>query len=77
MHDVNLWAKTNIGKFCKAGRLSPYILVGDAAYLCRPWMLPLFKGHKDGLTRDEYHWNYVQSSIRMCIERAFDMLKGR
>ena len=77
MHDANLWSRTHIGRFCEAGRLSPYVLVGDAAYPCRPWMLAPFKGHKDGLTREEYHWNYVQSSTRMCIERAFGMLKGR
>ena len=40
-------------------------------------MLVPFKGHKDGLSREEYHWNFVQSSTRMCVERAFDMLKGR
>ena len=51
--------------------------MGDTAYSCRPWMLAPFKGHKDGLPREEYHWNYVQSSTRMCIERAFKMLKGR
>ena len=77
MHDANLWSKTHIGNYCEAGRLSPYVLVGDAAYPCRPWMLAPFKGHKDGLTREEYHWNYVQSSTRMCVERAFGMLKGR
>ena len=44
---------------------------------CCPWMLAPFKGHKDGLSQEEYHWNYVQSSWRMCIERAFGMLKGR
>ena len=77
MHDANLWARTEIGKFCEEGRLSPYALVGDAAYPCRPWMLAPFKGHRDGLTREEYNWNYVQSSTRMCVERAFGMLKGR
>ena len=77
MHDANLWSRTDIGQFCEAGKLSPYALVGDAAYPCRPWMFAPFKGHKDGLTRQEYHWNYVQSSTCMCIERAFGMLKGR
>ncbi|MBC8083259.1 MAG: aldehyde dehydrogenase family protein [Hymenobacter sp.] len=77
MHDANLWGRTAIGQFCKAAKLSPYALVGDAAYPCRPWMLAPFKGHKDGMSRDEYHWNFVQSSTRMCIERAFGMLKGR
>ena len=77
MHDANLWARSDIGRFCEDGKLSPYALVGDAAYPCRPWMLSPFKGHKDGLTREEYHWNFVQSSTRMCVERAFGMLKGR
>ena len=40
-------------------------------------MLAYFRGHKDGLTREEYNWNFVQNSTRMCIERAFGMLKGR
>ena len=39
MHNANLWARTDIGQFCEAGRLSPYVLVGDVAYPCRPWML--------------------------------------
>ena len=55
MHDANLWGRTEIGMFCEAGKLSPYMLVGDAAYPCRPWMLSPFKGHKDGLSREEYH----------------------
>jgi hypothetical protein len=37
----------------------------------------LIEGHKDGLSHEEYNWNYVQSSIRMCIEWAFGLLKGR
>ena len=77
MHDANLWGRTDIGKYCETGKLSPYALVGDAAYPCRPWMFAPYKGHKDGLSREEYHWNYVQSSTRMCIERAFGMLEGR
>ena len=77
MHDANLWEKTAIGQFCEAELLAPYALVGDAAYPCRPWMLAPFRGYKDGLTREEYNWNFVQSSTRMCIERAFGMLKGR
>ena len=77
MHDANLWARTKIGQFCEASKLHPYALVGDATYLCCLWMLAPFKGHKDGLSCEEYHWNYVQSSTRMCVERAFDMLKGK
>ena len=68
MHDANLWERTAIGQFCEAGKLAPYALVGDAAYPCRPWMLAPFRGHKDGLIREEYNSNFVQSSTRMCIE---------
>lgn len=77
MHDANLWGRTAIGQFCEAGKLAPFAFVGNAAYPCRPWMLAPFRGHKDGLTRKEYHWNFVQSSTLMCIEQAFGMLKGR
>ena len=77
MHDTNLWARSELGQYCEAGKLSPYALVGDATYPCRPWMLAPFKSHKDGLTQEQYHWNYLQSSTRMCIERAFGMLKCR
>jgi hypothetical protein len=77
IHDVNLWAKTDIGHYSEADKLSPYALVGDTAYSCRPWMLAPFKGHKDRLYQEEYHWNFVQSLTHMCIERALRMLKGR
>ena len=40
-------------------------------------MLAPNRGHKDGLTREKYHWNFVQSSTRMYVERTFGMLKGR
>ena len=39
-------------------------------------MLAPFKGHKDCLTQEQYHWNFVQSFTRMCVEQAFGMLKG-
>lgn len=57
--------------------MNAYVLVGDAAYPCQPWMLIPFKGHKDGFTREEYPWNYVQSSTQMYMDRAFGMLEGR
>lgn len=77
MHDADQWGRTAIGQFCEVGKLAPYALVGDAAYPCCDWMLYAFRGHKDELTREEYRLNFVQSSTRMCIERAFGMLKGR
>ena len=58
-----LWARTAIGQYFEVGKLWLYTLVGNAAYPCRPWMLAPFKGNKDDLSREEYHWNFVQSSI--------------
>ena len=55
MHDANLWGWSEIRQFCEASKFSPYCLVGDAAYPCRPWMFALFEGHNDGLSREEYH----------------------
>jgi hypothetical protein len=49
MHDANLWARSDNGQFCKAGRLQPYALLSDAAYSCKPWMLAPLKGLKHGL----------------------------
>jgi hypothetical protein len=36
-----------------------------------------FKGNSDGLEPYKAHWNFIQSSIRMCVERAFGILKDR
>jgi hypothetical protein len=42
-----------------------------------PWFYSPFKGEKDGLPKYTAHWNFIQSSTRMSVERAFGMLKGR
>lgn len=76
MNDANLWARTAIGQYFEVSKLWLYTLVGNAAYPCRTWMLALFKCNKDNLSQEEYHWNFVQSSIWMCVERTFGMLKG-
>jgi hypothetical protein len=36
-----------------------------------------FKGGKTTLCGKEANWNFIQSSTRMCVERAFGILKGR
>lgn len=40
-------------------------------------MFAPFKGYNDGLSRKGYHRHFVQNSVRMCVEQAFGMLKGR
>jgi hypothetical protein len=77
IHDWVLFQKSEIGKRTMSGMFLPYKLIGDAAYPMRPWFYSPFKGEKAGLSREKQHWNFIQSSTRMAVERAFGMLKGR
>ncbi|MCO5576058.1 hypothetical protein L7F22_029865 [Adiantum nelumboides] len=77
MNDWNVFQRNQLGQRCASSALSKYCLLGDCAYLARVWMLPPFKGSKDGLSPQEYFWNYIQSSSRMPVERAFGTLKAR
>ncbi|XP_060064932.1 putative nuclease HARBI1 [Ylistrum balloti] len=54
----------------------PNHIIGDAAYPLRRWLMTPFKntGH---LTQEQRHYNYMHSSNRVVIERAFSLLKGR
>jgi hypothetical protein len=58
------------------GEFLPYKLIGDAVYPMKPWFYSPFKGEREGLSRAKAHWNYIQSSTRMAVERAFGILKG-
>lgn len=51
-------------------------LLGDSAYPLTTWLMPPFRdnGH---LSDKQIHYNYLHSSTRMVIERAFALLKGR
>jgi hypothetical protein len=58
-----------------SGAFLPYKLIRDAAYPMRPWFYSSFKGEKEGMSRAKAHWNFIQSSTRMVVERAFGNLK--
>lgn len=77
LHDWSVFQVTKVGRGFMAGKYMPYKLIGDAAYPVRPWMYCPFKGQKDGLSHVHANWNFIQSSTRMCVERAFGILKGR
>ena len=76
-HDWSVFQKTEIGKRFLQGKFKPYKLIGDAAYPVRPCFILPFKGSKSGLSREKHYWNFIQSSTRMAVERAFGILKGR
>ncbi|VDH94392.1 ammonium transporter Rh [Mytilus galloprovincialis] len=51
-------------------------LIGDAAYALSQWVMTPFKDFGN-LSAEQKRYNYIHSSSRMCIERAFGALKGR
>ncbi|MCO5607458.1 hypothetical protein L7F22_061654 [Adiantum nelumboides] len=77
VHDWNVFQRTYLGQQCENGSLKNFCLLGDCAYPARFWMLPPFKGSKEGFSREQAHWNYIQSSSRMPVERAFGIMKSR
>jgi hypothetical protein len=77
IHDWALFQKIELGNRMMKDKFLLYKLIGDVVYLIRPWFYSPFKGEKNGLPRYKTHWNFIQSSTRMSIERTFGMLKGR
>jgi len=51
-------------------------IIGDSAYPSISWLVPPFRdnGH---LTAQQTEFNYMLSSTRMAVEKAFGLLKGR
>lgn len=55
---------------------SQTFLLGDSAYPCLSWLVPPFRdnGH---LSPQQTEFNFMHSSTRIVVERAFGQLKGR
>jgi hypothetical protein len=77
LYDYNLFKRSKAFDRCEEGALQGFSLAGDAAYQPRTYMLTPFLGSKEGLSRERYYWNFIQSSTRMPVECAFGMLKLR
>jgi hypothetical protein len=52
-------------------------LIRNVTYPMWPWFYSPFKGEKDGLPKYKAHWNFIQFSTSMLMEKTFGMLKGR
>jgi hypothetical protein len=77
LHDYNLFKRSKAFDNCERGSLQGFTIVGDAAYQPRTYMLTPLLGCKEGLSRERYFWNFIQSSTRMPVECAFGILKLR
>lgn len=75
VHDARIFKNSELYanglRMCGEGHI-----LGDSAYPNLPFVLTPFRdnGH---LTRDQKKYNQVHSSIRVTVERAFGLLKGR
>ena len=77
IQDWALFQKSEIGKKNMRGSFLPFKFIGDVAYPMRLWFYSPFKEERDSLPRMKAHRNFIQSNIRMAVERAFGILKGR
>ena len=79
-HDARVLQNSEIfERFCRSkSTIFPgeSYLLGDSAYPLTPWLLTPYRdnGH---LTAKQRNYNFLHSSSRMVIERAFALLKGR
>ena len=51
-------------------------IIGDSAYPSLSWLVPLFRDNRH-LNPQQSEFNFLHSSTRIVIERAFGYLKGR
>ena len=74
--DNNLWSMSVVGQ--NIAHIIPrgMHLVGDAGYALSNSMMIPYPIAED-MPKDQSRFNYLHSSTRICVERAFGLLKGR
>ena len=77
MHSWTLFQLTKVGRYFIKYKILPYKFIGDCTYLVQPWIYSPFKGCIEGLEDYKRNWNFIQNSTCMCVEHAFEILKGR
>lgn len=56
--------------------LNRMFILGDSAYPSLSWLVLSFRNN-DQLTKQQIEFNFIHSSTRMAIEKAFGVLKAR
>jgi len=80
LHDARVLRRSNLYQESQNNKEQLFpnttFILGDSAYPSLPWLVPPFRnnGH---LTAQQLEFNYLHSSTRMAIEKAFGVLKGR
>src|SRR5436305_1898808 len=76
-HDSRILINSNLyNKFNNQNNLNKYIL-GDGGYPNLSWLIVPYKDIGRGLTHEQTYFNLKHSQIRIKVEQAFGLLKGR
>ncbi|XP_041461458.1 putative nuclease HARBI1 [Lytechinus variegatus] len=73
-HDSYIWETSNVLNDFRMGRMPPGWLLGDSGYPTQPWLMtPLTNPQSPA----EQRFNSSLTRTRVCVERAFGILKSR
>lgn len=77
VHDARVFRLSGLQDLCTPANFPQNShLLGDQAYILQPCVMVPYKNNRH-LDNAELHYNTVQSSARMIVERSIGLLKGR
>lgn len=75
-HDSYAFRCGSFWKQCEdEGYMNGFCILGDPAYMLRPWLLVPYKGAN--LTPEQFQFNKELSRMRVVIERTFGRIVGK
>jgi hypothetical protein len=79
VHDARVFINSDLSERLLLPETLPggSYLIGDSAYALTESLITPFKKRGGALSREEEKFNFIHSSTRMAIEKAFGVLKGR
>ncbi|XP_063956755.1 putative nuclease HARBI1 [Lytechinus pictus] len=73
-HDAFIWDNSQVYNDFREGQIAPGWLLGDSGYPLQPWLLtPIPRPANPA----EVRFNRSLTKTRVCVERAFGLLKSR
>jgi hypothetical protein len=75
-NDKAVFNNSDFGKICQDAIPTGCYILGDAGYTLLPHVMTPFKIYY-GMPRDEAKYNYLHSKMRIVVEAALGLFKGR